>query len=70
MQCSQVLSLSLSVVQEYVIEGAVDDGVEPIFEPVEACRIRDRKSTDTPARCALRLARSIAAGELSIPVVA
>src|SRR6266853_1133004 len=40
MQCSQVLSLNLSIVQEYVIEGAIDDGVEPIFEAIEACRIR------------------------------
>jgi hypothetical protein len=39
-QRAQVLSLNLFVVQEYVVEGAVDDGVETIFEPVESCRIR------------------------------
>jgi hypothetical protein len=37
----QVLPLNLFVVQEDVVEGAVDDRVEPILEPVESCCIRD-----------------------------
>ena len=43
MQRLYVLPLSLFVVQEYVVEGAVDNGVEPILEPVESCCIRYSK---------------------------
>jgi hypothetical protein len=47
----------------------VGDGVEPILEPIERVASATRNSTIAPARCALRLARSIAAAELSMPVV-
>ncbi|EPZ65757.1 hypothetical protein TBKG_03637 [Mycobacterium tuberculosis '98-R604 INH-RIF-EM'] len=55
---------------EGVVEGAIDDGVEPAVQPVERGESPTWKFTDTPALRALSRARSMAATDPSIPVAA
>lgn len=49
MQRLQVLPLNLFVVQEDAVDGAVDDRVEPILEPVQSCWIRDPQVDPRPS---------------------
>src|SRR5215470_13538581 len=49
MQRLQVSPLNLFVIQEYMVEGAVYDGVEPILEPIESCCIRYPEVDHHPA---------------------
>lgn len=54
MQGLHVLGLDLFVVEEHVVEGAVDDGVEPILQAVEPGRIGHLEVHPYP--CAFRVA--------------